>query len=113
VDEGPQEWIAEFKRMLPGLVNARDILEHFDDYAAGRGRLQRSGPEQYHFTYYVQDGEPVVAVGRFSLHVRLARDACRWLFIKLTAVIVESEFASDRREKAQALLDEILMEQDE
>jgi hypothetical protein len=113
VDEGPQEWIAEFKRMLPGLVNARDILEHFDDYAAGRGRLQRSGPEQYHFTYYVQDGEPVVAVGRFSLQVRLARDACRWLFIKLTAVIVESEFAADRREKAQALLDEILMEQDE
>src|ERR1700690_3125322 len=40
-DEGRQEWIAEFKRMLPGLVNARDILEHFDDNAAGRGRLQR------------------------------------------------------------------------
>jgi hypothetical protein len=111
-DEGPQEWIAEFKRMLPGLVNARDILEHFDDYAAGRGRLQRSGPEQYHFTYYVQDGEPVVAVGRFSLHVRLARDACRWLFIKLAAVMA-SQFTADEREKAQARLDEILTEQGE
>lgn len=108
-DDGPRHWVAEFKRLLPGLVNARDILEHFDDYADGRGRLQRSGPEQYHFTYSVEDGEPIVAVGRFSLQVRLARDACRWLFIKLTTAIVESGYTDAKNEE----LDEVLKDSDE
>jgi hypothetical protein len=109
--ETPDEWIAQFKAMLPGLVNARDVLEHFDDYAAGRGRLQKSGPEPYQFTYSVQDGEPIVSVGRFSLQVRTARTACRSLFVKLVAEHGSQNPLSEAAErKAEALLDEILPE---
>jgi hypothetical protein len=37
LDEG----IEEFDLAVPGAKPARDILEHFDDYARGEGRLQR------------------------------------------------------------------------
>jgi hypothetical protein len=30
-----------FERAVPGAKSARDMLEHFDDYARGDGRLQR------------------------------------------------------------------------
>jgi hypothetical protein len=37
-----QDEIDAFERAVPGAKNARDILEHFDEYARGDGRLQRS-----------------------------------------------------------------------
>lgn len=33
--------IEEFDVAVPGAKSVRDILEHFDDYARGEGRLQR------------------------------------------------------------------------
>ena len=49
--------LAEFEAALPGAKNARDVLEHFDDYARGRGgrgrgagfgpyRIRLSGSEE-------------------------------------------------------------------
>jgi hypothetical protein len=32
-----------FDKALPGLTNLRDMLEHFDEYVAGRGRRQQRG----------------------------------------------------------------------
>jgi hypothetical protein len=36
-----QDEIDAFERAVPGAKNARDVLEHFDEYARGGGRLQR------------------------------------------------------------------------
>lgn len=43
VDEGPRDRlrmaISEFEAAVPGAKSARDVLEHFDDYARGEGKL--------------------------------------------------------------------------
>ena len=39
----------EFHRHLPGVVNARDALEHVDEYAMGKGWLQRAEPLSYDY----------------------------------------------------------------
>jgi hypothetical protein len=78
-------WIDEFNRNIPDLINARDALEHFDDYAVGRGRLQRSQPGPYSFSFSTDGTEPVVYVGQFRIKVRRAGSACRELLIELMA----------------------------
>jgi hypothetical protein len=103
-------WMAEFNRTVPDLVNARNALEHFDEYATGRGRLQRPAPEKYLFSFSAEGGEPVVRVGRFSIGVRLARDACRKLVIHLLAAPQSEQPA---RAEVVALLDEILADLDD
>ena len=104
----PMDWIAGFHRMVPDLINARDALEHFDEYATGRGRLQRSTAESFSFSFSVGLVGPLVNVGRFSIRMQTAKEACRWLLVKLLAA-VESEQTDEAR--AEALLDEILTEQ--
>ncbi len=81
----------------------------FDEYAIGRGHLQRSAPEQYLFSFSVEGGEPIVQVGRFSISVRLAREACRLLVIRLLAAAGHEQPAGA---EAEALLDEILADLD-
>lgn len=78
-------WIDEFNRNIPDLINARDALEHFDDYAVGRGRLQRSQPGPCSFSFSADGTEPVVHVGQFRIKVRRASSACRELLIELMA----------------------------
>jgi hypothetical protein len=34
-------WLKDFERRCPGIVAARDWLEHFDEYALGIGKAQR------------------------------------------------------------------------
>jgi hypothetical protein len=41
-----QDEISLFESTLPGAKSARDILEHFDEYARGDGRLQRKAMNQ-------------------------------------------------------------------
>jgi hypothetical protein len=47
IDHAAKEMItdalAAFDSQLPGLVHARDVVEHFDEYRVGRGRLQQKG----------------------------------------------------------------------
>jgi hypothetical protein len=38
-------WIRDFERRCPDVIAARNMLEHFNEYAMGRGRLQK-GPGQ-------------------------------------------------------------------
>jgi hypothetical protein len=97
--------IAAFKSMVPDLVNARDALEHFDDYAAGRGRLQKVAPGPYDFELVLKDDRPAMTVGRFTIDMEGAREACRWLTIRLLARVEANNPAGP---EAEALLDEIL-----
>lgn len=85
----------EFHRQLPGVVDARDALEHFDEYAMGKGRLQRTEHVPYDFDL-IDDPGPVVIVGPIRIDVRQAREACRWLMIQLLARMpVEDAEAAD------------------
>lgn len=102
------DWIAEFHRIVPDLINARDALEHFDDYAIGRGRLQTAGAESFSFEFSGETADPSVTVGRFSIRLQSAKDACRWLVIQLLAA---QERVQPHEPGAEALLDEILAEQ--
>lgn len=74
--------ITRFHDYLPGVVNARDALEHFDEYAMGKGRLQREARISYDFEL-VADPRPVIVVGPIRIDVQDARDACRFLTIGL------------------------------
>lgn len=104
----PMDWIAAFHRMVPDLINARDALEHFDEYAIGRGRLQRATAEPFSFSFSVGPEGPLVNVGRFSIRMQAAKEACKWLPIKLLAAV---ERDPSREARAEALLDEVLTEQ--
>jgi hypothetical protein len=45
--------IADFENALPDVKNARDVLEHFDDYTKGEGRLQQAEKKAgQQVTYY-------------------------------------------------------------
>ena len=74
-----------FDSELPGVVNARDALEHFDEYATGDGRLQRLEMIPYDFELEMGDAGPVVTIGPIRIDVLQAREACRRLVIGLLA----------------------------
>jgi hypothetical protein len=103
--EDVDDAIAAFRRLLPNLVNTRDVLEHFDDYAMGVGRLQRGSPEMFHFDLVGGVAEPTVVVGRFTLDVLYARDARRWLVISLLASV---PLPSGHIDRAELLLNKVL-----
>lgn len=44
-DKDLQEYRVNLDKEFPDHKNARDILEHFEDYAIGEGRLQKKGRE--------------------------------------------------------------------
>jgi hypothetical protein len=76
--------IGEFDRMLPGMKNARDVLEHFDAYATGTGRLQRrAADEPYDVDISIRPAagggtQFVLHVGPFEVPVAdAAAAACR------------------------------------
>lgn len=68
--------LAEFDRALPGATQARDILEHFDDYARGTGYLHRRQATPARFPVTV-DTRPapgggqqmVLGVGEFTVPI--------------------------------------------
>jgi hypothetical protein len=62
-----------FNQTVPRAVEVRDVLEHFDDYARGAGRLQGNGaflinewhergPQTYRFTIAVVPGTPPLTI---------------------------------------------------
>jgi hypothetical protein len=73
--------IAEFEEQTRGLRSLRNVLEHFDEYLLGRGRLQRSGkfgrPSQLISSGSTADGAPAVEyrVGNLELDVASALQA--------------------------------------
>jgi hypothetical protein len=73
--------VREFKADLPDLVDARDIIEHFDKYAVGQGDLQikdRKGDpsltdaqlaKRYEARLEGLFGEPIIRVGERAIEV--------------------------------------------
>lgn len=97
--------VAAFRSALPNVVDARDVLEHFDDYASGRGRIQqraaRNGevPATYSFVVLIEDQDVAIGVGSYRFGVASIQDACRRLVITLLALE-----ESDRGEPAVSRL---------
>lgn len=98
--------VADFRSSLPNVVDARDVLEHFDDYASGRGRIQqralRNGqaPATYSFVVVVENQDVAIVVGSYRFSVTSIQDACRRLVISLLALE-----ETGCREAAASLLD--------
>jgi len=99
------EILTTFDSYLPGVVNARDALEHFDEYAVGRGRLQRTDPTPYGFSLILIEGRLTIQVGPIALDVEDARSACRWLVVAMLARVPVTD-----PKRATALLEQILAE---
>ncbi|MFJ8203239.1 hypothetical protein [Micromonospora chalcea] len=89
--------VADFLRRLPNLVDARDVLEHFDEYGSGRGRIQQRAaskgevPAVYRFAVATEGVDVVIRVGPYRFNVALLQDACRELTISLLALEEEPD----------------------
>ena len=87
--------VCRFKADLPDLVNARDIIEHFDKYAVGQGDLQikdRKGDpsltdaqlaKRYEARLEGSFGEPIIRVGERAIEVTKVMGACTTLFERM------------------------------
>lgn len=82
------EGLRQFHARVPGLKDARNVLEHFDDYRDGRGRLQAQTPFTYGFAVRGTGTAAVVEVGPYALPVADAREACNWLTTYGTVALV-------------------------
>ena len=84
--------LAEFHSRVPDVSHARDVLEHFDEYASGHGRTQRlttrAGGTAAVYSFRVErDGaNTFVAVIPHRFDVAEIREACRQLVIALLAL---------------------------
>lgn len=77
---GLQEQIDSFNRALPDLVHARDMLEHFDEYAAGTGRRQRQNADLiYEVAVSRNDASWMLCVGPHRIDIANARAAANAL----------------------------------
>lgn len=72
------------ERALPDTVDARNALEHCDDYVLGIGRRQRTTPGDYAQRYSRGSGALVVRVGDLVIDIKLAARAAQ----HLAAVVV-------------------------
>ena len=45
----------KFKKAVPGWLNVRDFLEHFDEYSQGIGRLQKKKKAGVYGPYYAEE----------------------------------------------------------
>lgn len=90
--DATKEAIALFDAQLPDAKDARDVLEHFDDYAQGRGRLQVRDGDPYDITVShrsAADGgqQMVLHVGPLTVPVADAAAAACRLYADLYAAL--------------------------
>jgi hypothetical protein len=77
--------LTDFEQQVPNAVQLRDVLEHFDDYSTGQGRLQREHPGTMTSEWYAASDDSYelnisVAPGKFfTLEVRAASRAATTL----------------------------------
>ena len=45
----------DFKKAVPGWLNVRDFVEHFDEYSQGIGKLQKKGKAIVYGPYYAEE----------------------------------------------------------
>lgn len=87
--------VRQFKTDLPDLVDARDIIEHFDKYAVGQGDLQINDREgdpsltdaqlakRYEARLEGLFDEPIIRVGARAIEVTKVMGACTTLFQRM------------------------------
>lgn len=88
------EALEEFHRAVPDLIDARNALEHFDEYAHGRGRRQRTHPGEYSISL-TERPRPSVLIGPLRVDVERSRDACRSLVIRVLAAAESAVSANE------------------
>ena len=89
--------LRRFRADLPELVNARDIIEHFDEYAVGEGKLQEAElaadpgltraelAKRYALRMECATSYPVVRVGERSIDVTKVLPAVQRLYERMNA----------------------------
>ncbi|PSK66928.1 hypothetical protein B0E53_01090 [Micromonospora sp. MH33] len=112
------EALADFDRALPGIVEARDAVEHFDEYSLGVGRAQRSRmktdphlsqyqlAEEYAVRFGWADAEqlhPHLAVGPHTIAISAAADAASLLVDEIWAAAKTEEGTPTSRAAARAI----------
>src|SRR4051812_20549579 len=70
-----EEALARVEEVCPDAVNARDALEHCDDYVLGIGFQQSSQPGDYAQRYSRDPAHLVIRVGDLTIDVDLAERA--------------------------------------
>lgn len=66
-----------FRDAFPDIVEARDALEHFDEYATGRGRRQRGNEEPEGWQFAVDRPTPehvIVRLGPYTIDLTALRE---------------------------------------
>jgi hypothetical protein len=89
--------LTAFDAELPGLVDARDIIEHFDEYRLGTGKLQRCNPAGRTADQLAEDfaprlhygaaSHPQITLGPYVLDLSLAALALQHLVRDLRAAV--------------------------
>jgi hypothetical protein len=82
--------LATFREQVPDVDKIRNIVEHFDAYERGEGRLQDQGAVEEIFRWYDFDGKTyrLNISGKYMLDVRAAKDAAGRLCGDVMADIV-------------------------
>jgi hypothetical protein len=101
-------WLRNLQRYAPGVVAARNLLEHFDEYALGLGRVRRGRSRTPLRVKLDRTGEGrlklvLVASGRrVAIDLDKATDAAAHLWIGLVSVADAAEEMAAEEAEAQA-----------
>ncbi|MER7994400.1 hypothetical protein [Micromonospora chalcea] len=104
--------VAQFEVALPGLVEARDVVEHFDQYTLGGGNVQKrlrrdavsNGidlsdaelAERYAPRLSGTGSHPLISIGPHSIDVTRAPNAASWLLGRIdSAADIEQRMTSE------------------
>lgn len=64
--------VMQFRKAVPGFRDIRDMLTHFDDYVAGRGRLQKKQVVPEHFPVLFSRDPETVTLHIGGMEMRIA-----------------------------------------
>ena len=77
--------LSRFNEAVPSAKNIRDVLEHFDDYDIGKGKLQRAGMEMALGAISLDiQGDRVIFAGDLHLSLETAAAEATALVDKVT-----------------------------
>lgn len=87
--------VQEFEATIPAAIHIRDVLEHFDEYEAGIGRLQENGAIHALASVSVQRRSTgtgwLLTVGPLTLDIDDATQAAQRLYGRLRAILIDAE----------------------
>ena len=89
--------VAKFEKRVPDAVHARNIVEHFDEYERGVGRLQKGGDVGQVMEWFVRDGVTyqLHISGKYVLDVREAAEEADELTDDVVTAVLEGSPLAD------------------